>query len=348
MNPISSLIRLRGHHVAAGLQNTSYSKAFIAQIDMSDADEQSECVLYSKLPPEIRLRIFELATASTDDTTKPYMFDRVYYRPGYHYHQKTDTALLLTCKRIFEETRFMPVAQREHVFWLFGGPYQMMRTKINGMAGFDAWTASLNEGQRRAVNHVHLFAQQYYLEIIGQHTRLVPLAGITTKQLTLTLRHSDWWSWQSPPESSDKLGICPWMQFRVPQSIMLSQPPELDVAVLRECMREGSWGDQICRVLGLNVLRIEFETDVVKKAQLQQILERAKHWKFPLCNTNAVLIQVGEIRESSWEGVANLKDDSSPMLSPGPPANVRNRWHARPMRTYYIAEMTWKRVTVNE
>ena len=100
----------------------------------------------------------------------------------------------------------MPVAQTKHTFWLFGGPSRMMRTKIHGMARFDAWTVSLNEEQRQAVEHVHLFAQQAYLEGLGQQTRLAPLAGITTRRLTLTFRHSDWWSWESPPESSDKLG----------------------------------------------------------------------------------------------------------------------------------------------
>jgi len=62
------------------------------------------------------------------------------------------------------------------------------------------------------------------------------------------------------------------------------------------------------------VLRIEFETDVVKKDQLQKVLERAKHWRFPLVGTNSVLEQVGEVCESGWEGPAYLQDDSRSIL----------------------------------
>ena len=348
MNSISSMVHMRGRHVAAGLQNTSYSTATTAQIDMDKADEQSKSLLFSKLPLEIRLRIFEYAVVSVDDLTKPYIFDRVYYRPGYHYHQKTEITLLLTCKRIFEEARFMPVARTEHTFWLFGGPSRMMRTWVHGLARFDAWTVSLNEDQRQAVDQVHLFAQQAYLEGLGQQTRLPPLAGITTKRLTLTFRHSDWWSWQSPPESSDKLGICPWLPGRVSQQTMLSQPLKPDLGVLKEVMKEGTWGHQIRRVRGLSVLKIEFETDVVKKAQLQQVLERAKYWMFPLSDTSATLVQVGEFRDSSWEGLADLKDDSGRMLNSGAPINAQSVWDTRPKRTYYVAEMTWRRVRTTE
>ena len=344
MNSVASMINLRGRQVASGLYNAAYSKAFTAEIDLANADDQSDCVLYSKLPSEIRTRIFEYAVASTDDHTKPYLPDRVYYRPGSHYHQKTDISLLLTCKQIYLETRLMPAAQTEHNFWLFGAPFQTMRTKVNGMARFDAWSASLNEEQRQTVNYVRLFAQQYYLENLDQFSRLSSLASITTKQLTLTFRHSDWWSWQSPAESSDKLGICPWLPARTSQQAMLAQTLEPDLVFLNEYMKQGTWGFQISQIKGLSILKIEFEIDVVKKAQLQVVLERAKHWKFPLEGTNTALKQVGEIRESSWVGLADLKDDSSPMLNR---TSTSAQQDDRPRRTYYVAEMTWKRVTTN-
>ena len=129
---------------------------------------------------------------------------------------------------------------------------------------------------------------------------------------------------------------------------MLSQPLEPDLEVLKDVMKDGTWGHQICQVRGLSVLKIEFETDVVKKAQLQQVLGRAKHWMFPLSDINATLVQAGEIRESSWEGLADLKDDSSPMLNPIAPIRAQSVWGTRPKRTYYVAEMTWKRVTMTE
>jgi hypothetical protein len=115
MAAIPTMISLRARQVSAGFQNTSYSKASIAEIDMANAKDQSQCIFYSKFPSEIRTSIFEYAMASTDDTSRPYYPDRVYYRPGYHYHQHTSVALLQTCKQIFAETRLMPVAEAEHV-----------------------------------------------------------------------------------------------------------------------------------------------------------------------------------------------------------------------------------------
>ena len=341
MTPFQILQR-QSRRVADGLQAHSHSKAYTADIDMTNALAQSECLLLNKLPPEVTLRIFQYVLTTNDDPTQPYLPDRIYYRPGYNYHQKTDISLLLTCKRIFDIARLMPVAEREHVFWLFGGPYQMMKTKVNGMARFDAWTASLNEEQQQAVKHVHIFAQQCYLEGLGHLNRLSPLL-ISTKHLTVTFRHSDWWSWESPAESWYKLGICPWLPSRVTHQTMLAQPLEPDFGVVRELLKQRTWGHQMGQVRGLQVLRIEFEVDVKKKAQLQAVLERAKYWKFPLKDTNTILEHIGQVRESSWEGLEILKDDSSPMLNPT--ASSDQSWQGRPKRTYYVAEMTWKRTT---
>lgn len=57
-------------------------------------DTQEESNLFSMLPTEIRVYIFELALTTHDDMSKPYRADRFFYRPGYHYHQKLDRALL--------------------------------------------------------------------------------------------------------------------------------------------------------------------------------------------------------------------------------------------------------------
>jgi hypothetical protein len=221
----------------------------------------------------------------------------------------------------------------------------MMKTKANGMANFDAWMGSLNQDQQQAVQYVHIFTQQTYLENMNRVMRLCPPA-ITTKQLTLTLRRSDWWSWQSPAESADKLGICPWLPSRVSHQTMLAQPLEPDFDVVKELMNENTWGQQISQIKGLNVLRIEFEVDEVKKAQLQAVLARAKYWKFPLDGSNAILEQVGDVRESSWEGLKDLKDDSSAILKSHPIGD--SAWNERPKMRYYVAEMTWKRVAVDD
>ena len=85
---------------------------------------------------------------------------------------------------------------------------------------------------------------------------------------------------------------------------------------------------------------MEFETDVIKKSQLEDVLERAKHWKFPTMSGTHVLVSDEKVKTSTWEGPARLRDDS--------PLPLRHVETALPglqdgQRTYYVAEMTWRR-----
>jgi hypothetical protein len=325
---------------------TTFSSASKADIDLSTTNEQLESVLFGLLPVEIRARIFEYALTPDDNLDKSYLPDRVYYRPGHRFHQKIDIALLLTCKKILSEARLMPVAEAEHTFWLFGGPYSMMKTSINGMARFDAWMSSLNHAQQQSVKHVRLYAQQLHWENMGVKPLMPDLSVLTAKHFTLVFRHSDWWSWESPAESSDQLGICPWLPGRVTQRAMLAEPLETSLETIKAGMRRGAWGLQIGSIRGLDTFRIEFEIDIVKKGQLDIIVERAKHWRFPLQDDNRVLVHTGQVREWHWEGLADLKHDNMPML------RVRSAddpsWNDLPKRKYHVVEMTWKRTRVDE
>jgi hypothetical protein len=343
---MSPIMLHNARRVALGLRTTTFSTASEANVDLSTANEQTDSILFSLLPVEIRTRIFEFALTPDDNPAKPYLPDRMYYRPDHLFHQKTDISLLLTCKKIFSETRLMPVAEAEHTFWLFGGPYLMMKTSINGMARFDAWMSSLNNAQQQAVKHVRLYAQQFHLENMGIKSRMPVLSVLAAKTFTLVFRHSDWWSWESPAESSDQLGICPWLPGRVTQRAMLAEPLEPSLETIKSGMQPGAWGHQIGTIQGLDTFRIEFEIDVVKEAQLDIIVERAKHWKFPLQGDKYVLVHTGQVREWQWEGLADLKHDNTPML------RVRSAhdpsWNDLPKRNYHVAEMTWKRARADE
>lgn len=340
------MLRVYTRRVALGLQQRSFSMASVADIDLSTASAQTECVFFTLFPVEIRTRIFEYALTSDANPMKAYLPDRVYYRPGHHFHPKTDISLLLTCKQIFAEARLMPVLEAEHTFWLFGGPYQMMNTQINGLARLDSWMAALNEDQQQSVKHVHLFAQQYNLENMGQKPRMPTLSTLRAKHFTITFRHSDWWSWESPAESSDKLGICPWLPGRVSHQAMLAEPLEPTLERIKEGLKSGTWGQQVGQINGLHTLRIEFEIDISKKPQLDVVMARAKHWKFPLADSDDVLVHDGYVGEWEWRGLANLKHDSAPVLR-APPLDDPS-WEDRPKRNYYVAEMRWKRVRIDE
>lgn len=328
-----------------------FSESRPAQIDFSYTSEQPDCILFTRLPGEIRATIFEYVLAPGPNLQEPYPADRVYHRPDMQHHPKTDIALLLTCKLIFREARLMPVSQATHYFWIFGGPWRHMRAGVSSMAGWSHWQASLSPEQRQAVQHVHIFAQQVHLESLGIKPNL-RYWQFATKNLRITLRHSDWWSWESPAESSDRLGICPWMRGRTSHQGMLAQPLALSQDELRERMVEGTWGWQIGQVQGLQRLEIEFETDVDKKEQLQKVLDRAQHWVFPLSGQNAALVKSGDLVESTWEGSAVLRDDFNtphPLLlrrrSMGSSFPI-TRDEQHPSRTYYVAVMTWKVISM--
>jgi hypothetical protein len=117
---------------------------------------------------------------------------------------------------------------------------------------------------------------------------------------------------------------------------MLAEPEQPDLEFLKQNMVTGTWGSSICEIAGLKELILEFETDEKKKAQLDVVVERAKHWKFPLSNENIALAWTGKLHESSWIGVKDLKDDYNQHLRASPvPENV-------PKRTYCVTKMIWR------
>ncbi|PPQ71740.1 hypothetical protein CVT25_004793 [Psilocybe cyanescens] len=155
-------------------------------------DPQSTCVLYSAIPPEIRNRILSFALYSYDDISRPYP-DRSYYsRPGYRYHQHISTNLLATCRRIYSETHDLPVSQNEHVFWgmSYRGPSRNIRSSPRW------FFHKLTIEQRSAVVHVHLFTQLRWLES-NNFQKVCELDDVHPQHLTITVRHTDWWGWET-------------------------------------------------------------------------------------------------------------------------------------------------------
>jgi hypothetical protein len=132
--------RMRG--TRSPLTHRGFSKSQPATIDLSNADAQAGCVLFSVLPGEVRTAVFEYSLAPHADPTRPYAPDRVYCRPGSGFHAKSDISLLRTCKCVYVETCLVPVAMATHTFWLFGGPWRMMRAQMLAMGRWNMWQAS--------------------------------------------------------------------------------------------------------------------------------------------------------------------------------------------------------------
>ncbi|PBK64879.1 hypothetical protein ARMSODRAFT_1022864 [Armillaria solidipes] len=146
---------------------------------------QATSPLFSVIPPEIRNLIFRLALRGYPDRTKRYYpGNAFYYRPGYEHDRRIDTALLLTCRRIYDETRLLPVIENEHVFWYDRGP-------PGSSADPARYFRRMAEEQQDVVDCVHFFTQQYLLE--GRFTGSCAITEMRPRKLKITIRESDWW-----------------------------------------------------------------------------------------------------------------------------------------------------------
>lgn len=130
------------HRTRTPQRRTGFSVSQPANIDLSNAASQAGCVLFATLPGEVRAAIFAHSLTPYDDPARPYAPDRIYCRPGARFHARTDISLLRTCKRVFAEARYAPVAMATHTFWVFCGPWRMMRAEALGMGRWDLWQAS--------------------------------------------------------------------------------------------------------------------------------------------------------------------------------------------------------------
>lgn len=272
---------------------------------------QTQCMLYSKIPSEIRTRIFALTLREFEDKSKPYHQNRVYYRPGFHYHTKQDTRLLQTGRRIYQEARMMPVLLAEFVYWVYGGPSHHCQNRDPGRLNL---FMKMTSEQLGAIDTVHLFAQQAFLEWCE------PFATpITCRKLKITLRHTDWWSWESAANSDDKLGLCPWRSDRTTYEEMLAEPRGNDLrsrwdetrrgnTERDEGERSGVWGYELQFIRGLKCLEMEFETDIKKKSQLEAVVDSAKLWRIPM-SSQTELRWTGEIKERTWMGTERQQAD---------------------------------------
>ncbi len=198
---------------------------------------------------------------------------------------------------------------------------------------------------------VHFFVQQYYLEstenLFGFGDYLLSpqwpgrfgAAGdahvLDAKKIVLTFRRSDWWSWESPPMSNDQLAICPWRRGRTDWKQMEAEP------LGGPNGKWQGWGGQFHFVRGLEMLEIEFETVLTKKRQLERVVERAKHWKFPLQN-DRVLAWTGVVKGSMWEGALKLEEDYGDRLVRLRSVHEDTEPVVPPKCSYVVMTMIWR------
>ncbi|RMZ21716.1 hypothetical protein D0859_14275 [Hortaea werneckii] len=270
-------------------------------------DEQLASPLFSKLPRELRDLIWAYSTAPYEDPDGKFNETAYYYRPGHTARLKSDTALLLTCRRIWLEANAMPMLQAEHSFYFH---------RAAPDARNSAWMSRLTDKNRRDFGHLHMFAQMFAIErltdAVGQVRRFflseAPKPNdFQPRMMHVTIRHTDWWFW----EHEEPLRLAwEWVQA-------LLDSPDLR---------------------NTEVFKLELETLDYKVDQLEPILEQIKQLesleekthlidgkpaksKFILCRDPEVY---------SWEGPVNIDGQE---FEP---------YEGKKILKYHVVTLTWR------
>jgi hypothetical protein len=107
------------HTVNSTARRARQLRIKLKEINPSNSHEQLQSPLFSKIPPEIRNQIFELAASQHDDAVDPFEhYDKstrfLNFDPATEQQRKRCLDLLLTCRRIYYETSSIPMRSATH------------------------------------------------------------------------------------------------------------------------------------------------------------------------------------------------------------------------------------------
>ena len=135
--------------------------------------------------------------------------------------------------------------------------------------------------------------------------------------LTLRLEHADWWTWTDAPESTNELqqlGLDPTVGDG--SDSPLERPTAARMRALAEQRRAGNppqdvpgkgWATTIGQLPDLRRLELVLETFSSKRKQLENVVEAAKLWVFPIAGTRY---------ELAWDGALDMvSEDPLPIVS---------------------------------
>ncbi|KAF2467140.1 uncharacterized protein BDR25DRAFT_395309 [Lindgomyces ingoldianus] len=161
-----------------------------------DYDPQNQSPLFNKLPAELRNSIFALAVTEEEDLSRPYDRETYYWRPGFRGPRRFNVTLLRTCKRIWLETRPLPLILLENLPWAFFLTDQNRRPK-----------ECQNKGPRQSLRAEQLLTSQWQalktIQIFIQGITKSNIEGFFQEPLLrpstiiLTVRYTDWLWWET-------------------------------------------------------------------------------------------------------------------------------------------------------
>lgn len=157
----------------------------MAPVFANAVNSQKDCPLFTKIPQELRDRIFDLVVTPHEEKHVPYPKALRYSRPGFrHSDGKLSIALLRCCQLIYSQTCHLPAKK-----------YVQIDCICTGENGHDtkdgnSWTRS----SPTALQNLHLFTTKRWLRMTtslawARYTQLVATHVPNLRYLKLTLEH---------------------------------------------------------------------------------------------------------------------------------------------------------------
>ncbi|KAH8705548.1 hypothetical protein BGW36DRAFT_15113 [Talaromyces proteolyticus] len=268
----------------------------------SNVDTQQQSPLFKILPAEIRSLIFTYALTDYEDISAPFDRDTYWHRPGYGALRRTTTELLRTCKRIFQETWFLPFALAEYTFYLTKGTrapakhttIAQMKRHLQHLRKF----ARSHDGKDLpSIHHIRVFAQLWALEDPRRLQNVLSLDGFCPLNVTITVRYTDFWHWEQ------------------------NRPLHIDAR----------WVNEVPFPNSVRVIKMEFEMVDRRKKEIDYISDKAAEtWFFRRVDGLVLRARKQNISTSGWTGSSSW--DGSRWV----------RDEARPNEIdYYIKTVVW-------
>ena len=281
-----------------GTRNISLT---IPLIDTSDVNPQKQSILFGRVPGETRNQIFDLAFTAYPGKQKPFEKSAYYCRPGFRYADlKIDTALLRTCRRVYQEARFIPRQNYVHVEW-FTIHRNFRPSEVEGRgycrkvlhcASICPWVTSL-----------HLFISQVELESggIAVFRDCYPDTVNFVRNLKLTIRHCDWscWPYDAPLVLDAKEDQVLW-------SACDREPTDGSDRMYLDC--------QLSMFKRLKTFELEVESIEARRKELDRIFDPAQTWRFPLDDGNVLALNRARTKKAGWLGARKRKCFPSALL----------------------------------
>lgn len=169
---------------------------------------QHKSPLYSKLPGEVRDHIFAFALADYPDPDPAKQYDSMtcYARPSYFAPRTSDTQLLRTCRAVYKECWHLPFALREQTAWLTN-PDRAPKGYDSGQLQLTLkQIADFHGSEKVEIRSLRVFAQMFMMEE-NRMAQLLSVPCLNPREITLTIRHADWWYWEDDePSASTAIG----------------------------------------------------------------------------------------------------------------------------------------------